>query len=90
VELLKVDGLVGDDEANGILIVEFDVFEVEGESGEIAVNSPARGRAERTAEIEITGDDGVSGKLGAEIGVPEGAEIKLIHAEREIGGIVVT
>jgi hypothetical protein len=89
VKLLDIDGLVREDEANRILVVKFDVFSVEGDSGEIAIHSPARGMEEWTVKIKRSSDGGVAAELGTEIGVPKRVEIKLIHAEREIGGIAV-
>ncbi|MGO9165787.1 MAG: hypothetical protein ACLP56_02835 [Candidatus Sulfotelmatobacter sp.] len=89
VELLDVQGLVREGEADRILIMEFDVFKVERESGEVPVKSPERGMAEWTAEIDGAGGGGRSGELGSEIEMPEGVEIKLIHAKREVDGIVI-
>ena len=89
VELLDVDRLVGEREANGILIVDLYIFDVEGESGQVAVESPLPGLAEWTAQIERAGDGGMSRELAAEIGAPESVEIELIHLERKVGGIVI-
>ena len=50
---------------------------------------PAGRLEERTVESEIAGYRGLSGKLGAEVSVPEGIEIELIHAERKISRIVI-
>ena len=90
VELLDVNRFVREDEANGILVVKLDVFEIEGEGGKIAVESPARGVEERAVKLKRACDGRMPAELSAKIGVPEGIEIELIHAERKIGGIAAT
>src|SRR5580704_336214 len=88
-ELLDVDRLIGEGEANGILIVDFDIFDVEGEGGEGAVEDPPLGLPERTAQAERTGDGGMSRELAGEIGVPEGVEVELVGLKCESGGIAI-
>ena len=52
-ELVDVDRLIGDREANRILIVQLDVFDVEGQGGQSAIQHPlpeVAERARRSAE----------------------------------------
>src|ERR1700733_41742 len=88
-ELLYVDGLIGEREADGILIVYLDVVDVEGDRGEISLEGPLGALPEGTAQLERTGESGMPGELAAEIRTPEGVEIELVHFECKGGRVIV-
>src|ERR1700730_1767952 len=88
-ELLNVHRAVGDGEANGILVMNFDVFNVERKSSEGAAENPLAWGTERAAQVERTCDRGVSGEFAMKIRKPERIKIELIHFERKVGRITI-
>jgi len=88
-QLLDVDGLIREGEADGILAVELDVLYIEHKRCEMAVECPSRRLAERAVKVERTGNSGMACKTAAEVGAPENIKIQLVHAKRELGRIVV-
>src|SRR5580704_5443679 len=89
VELLDVDRLIGEDESNGILIMDLYIFDVERNCTQVAGEDPLPGPAEWATQVERTGNGGMSRELAAEIGDPESIEIDLVRLKGKLGGIVI-
>src|SRR5271165_1298696 len=87
-ELLEVERLIGEREANGILITQFNVFGVQENGSQVALESPLPGLVKWAAHVERASDCGMSCELASEVGAPQGVEIELVHFEVEVGGIV--
>ena len=65
------------------------VFDVEVKGCQLAVERPLPGVAEWTTYIERASHDGMSGDPAAQIRVPQGVKIELVHLKREVGGIAI-
>ena len=88
VKLLDVNRPVGKDEANGILIADLYILDLERKCTQVAGQAPLPGLEQRPTQSKRAGDGRMSGELAAEIGAPEGVNIQLVRLKRQVGGIV--
>src|ERR1700684_2606001 len=88
-KLLNVGGAIRNGESDRILILNFYFVHFEGKSRQRTLYIPPVGMAKRAAHVNFTCDGGMSGELVAQVGAPENIRIELIHAERDVGQVVV-
>src|SRR5579872_744100 len=87
VQFRHVNHFMRNGETHRFLVVQLHVFHLECQATEVAIYRPACRLENWTTEVESASHSRVSGELVAEISVPEGIEIDLVHANGKIGGI---
>src|ERR1700688_4129487 len=87
--LLNIHRLMGEREANRILIMHFEMIDIERASGKSAVDNPQVRMTERAVNIQRTIRYGITCRFAAKVMSPKRIKTQLIDLKRKIRGIAV-